>query len=409
MRRLLAALALVLFALVLLALGPAAADGFVSTRGTQIVGPDGTPLQLRGINLGNWLVPEGYLFGFREATAPWQIRQVFKELVGTEADNAFWQRWRDDFVTRDDLRAIRAAGLNLIRVPFDYRLFTPEEEPGTWIDTGFRLLDRLVAWSAAEGLSVLLDMHAAPCGQTGHNIDDSYGFPHLFADPACRRRMAEVWQRIAAHYRNEPTVIGYDLLNEPLPEQEGNAPFRPALMPVYREAVAAIRAVDPNHLVVLSGINAAIDFGIFTDPGFDPKAVYTFHYYVKAPDDAAVAPFLRFRERYGVPILMGEAGENTDAWVGAFRDVLERHAIGWAFWTYKKMDAPSALRRYAVPPHWDGIVAYQGLAHLSLTDRRKRRPQDAEVRAALDGLLAAIRFPATVENPGFAAALRGGR
>ena len=73
--------------------GLADRDGFVTIRGHDLIGPDGKVLHPRGINLGGWLVPEGYMLGFSKAIAPWQIRQVFKELVGTEADNAFWRRW----------------------------------------------------------------------------------------------------------------------------------------------------------------------------------------------------------------------------------------------------------------------------------------------------------------------------
>ncbi len=35
---------------------------FVYTDGKEIKSPDGKPLLLKGINLGNWLVPEGYMF-----------------------------------------------------------------------------------------------------------------------------------------------------------------------------------------------------------------------------------------------------------------------------------------------------------------------------------------------------------
>ena len=65
----------------------------------------------------------------------------------------------------------------MVRVPFDYRLFTPEDYPGIWTKLGFDLLDKVVEWSAKAGLYVLLDMHAAPCGQTGANIDNSYRVP----------------------------------------------------------------------------------------------------------------------------------------------------------------------------------------------------------------------------------------
>ena len=180
------------------------------------------------------------MFGFSRAIAPWQIRQVFKELVGTEADNAFWRRWYDSFITRDDIRYIRATGMNIVRVPFDYRLFTPEEYPGTWVGIGFELLDRVVEWSQDAGLFVLLDMHAAPCGQNPWNVD--YGNPYLFEDPACLSRTVEIWRRIARHYARNRNVIGYDLLNEPAPREGDN---RQALLDAANEKIAAaIREVD---------------------------------------------------------------------------------------------------------------------------------------------------------------------
>jgi hypothetical protein len=57
-------------------------QSFVRVEGRQIVTPDGKPIRLRGINLGNWLLPEGYMFKLEVATARWQIQQVIKELVG---------------------------------------------------------------------------------------------------------------------------------------------------------------------------------------------------------------------------------------------------------------------------------------------------------------------------------------
>src|SRR2546423_838758 len=49
---------------------------FVSTRGEEFVTPDGKPLLLRGINLGNWLLPEGYMFKFKTANSPRLINAV---------------------------------------------------------------------------------------------------------------------------------------------------------------------------------------------------------------------------------------------------------------------------------------------------------------------------------------------
>jgi len=31
------------------------------------------------------------------------------------------------------------------------------------------------------------------------------------------RALLAIWRRLAAHYRDEPVVLGYDMLNEPIP------------------------------------------------------------------------------------------------------------------------------------------------------------------------------------------------
>ena len=52
---------------------------FISTKGKEIIGIDNSPFQLKGINLGNWLVPEGYMFKFENATSPRLINEVLNE------------------------------------------------------------------------------------------------------------------------------------------------------------------------------------------------------------------------------------------------------------------------------------------------------------------------------------------
>ena len=62
---------------------------FVSTRGKQFIAPDGKPLLLRGTNLGNWLLPEGYMFKFKSANSPRLIETVINQLVGEDEARKF--------------------------------------------------------------------------------------------------------------------------------------------------------------------------------------------------------------------------------------------------------------------------------------------------------------------------------
>ena len=156
---------------------------FVTTRGKEFIAPGGRPLLLRGINLGNWLMPEGYMFKFKAANSPRLIQVVVNQLVGPDEAARFWKAYRENYITDEDLKFIKQAGFNSVRVPFNYRLFVAEGENSRLEGVGYELLDRVVGWCKREGLYVVLDMHAAPGGQTGDNIDDSWAYPFLFESP----------------------------------------------------------------------------------------------------------------------------------------------------------------------------------------------------------------------------------
>ncbi|HEV8135088.1 MAG TPA: hypothetical protein VGP85_10445, partial [Pyrinomonadaceae bacterium] len=102
---------------------------FVSTRGKQFIAPDGKPLLLRGTNLGNWLLPEGYMFKFKSANSPRLIETVINQLVGEDEARRFWKNYRDNYITRDDIHFLKQSGFNSVRVPFNYRLFVSKDDP----------------------------------------------------------------------------------------------------------------------------------------------------------------------------------------------------------------------------------------------------------------------------------------
>ena len=111
-------------------LAGAESSGFVSAKGRELLDPAGKPLILRGINLGNWLVPEGYMFRMDAVNSPRLLHQLTAELLGPDAAREFWVRFQDNYITRDDIQLIKDAGFNSVRVPFNYRSFTPEDQPG---------------------------------------------------------------------------------------------------------------------------------------------------------------------------------------------------------------------------------------------------------------------------------------
>ncbi len=394
----------------LLASFPAAAQTskFVTARGKEIVDPGGKPLLLRGINLGNWLVPEGYMFRFDSTTSPRMINAVISEMVGPERAREFWAMFRDAYITADDIHAIRRQGFNSVRVPFNWRLFAFEEQANAWTDTGFSYLDRVIRWCRNDSLWVILDMHCAPGGQTGDNIDDSWGYPFLFDSPEEQDRTAHIWRNIAARYKDEPIVLGYDLLNEPIPHFVDVDRLNPKLEPFYRKVVAAIRQVDRNHLIILGGAQWDTNFKVFGPP-FDDKLIYTFHKYWCATGQEVVQEYVDYRDRYNVPIWLGESGENTDGWIEAFRGLLERNNIGWCFWPYKKMDSPRCVMTFDRPDGWDALMAYARGPRGGYASIRAHRPPAEDVWKSLKEFVRLSGFAQCRPNPGYLEALGLGR
>jgi hypothetical protein len=387
----------------LLLLAVTGAAQFVRAVGPDLMRPDGSKLLIRGTNLGNWLVPEGYMWRLGGGPqSPQEIERLVALLLGPDKAAAFWQAWRDRYVTQADIGYLAHTGSNTLRVPLHWKFFhAPDGE-------GFRRLDHVVAWARAAGLYLILDLHCAPGGQTGTNIDDSLGYPWLFESAAVQDDLLIVWRNIARHYRDEPVILGYDLLNEPLPAYPGLEKYKPLLEPLLRRVTAAVREVDPHHLVFVTGANWDSDFSVLGAP-FAENLAYTFHKYWMPPTEDSIREYLDFRARHHVPLHVGETGENKDEWVAQFRTLLEAHNIGWCFWPYKKMESTAGFVRFARPVHWDRMVAYAKMDDRTGSDSVKPRlavrPSQAEIEACFADLLDLIRLERCEANRGYIEAL----
>lgn len=386
---------------------PAQSVKFISVKGKNIIGPEGKPFLMRGTNLGNWLIPEGYMFKFTKINSPKLINEAFMELIGPDETRAFWKKYLAAYVTRADIHFLKTTGMNTVRIPFNYRLFTYEDYLGeNNPDRGFELLDKVVEWCREEGIYVILDMHAAPGGQTGDNIDDGYGYPFLFQNAGSRELTIKVWTRIADHYKNNPAILGYDLLNEPIAHYFNKEELNPYLEPFFKELTKAVRKVDKNHIMIYGGAQWDSNMHMFGPP-FDAKAVYTFHkYWTKTTGNEIIQEYLDFRDKYNVPIYCGETGENNDAWVGAFRKTLEANNIGWTYWPYKKMDNTAGIITFPRPAGYDTVISYTEKPRMSFEEIRKAAPANREqVKKALYEYIENSRFEHCTPNTGYIEAL----
>ena len=87
-------------------------DAFVRVSGPYLIEPSGDTLFIKGTNLGNWLNPEGYMFGFQKTNSAWMIDQMFKEMVGPDFTAEFWKMFKDNYVTEKDIEFIASGQRN---------------------------------------------------------------------------------------------------------------------------------------------------------------------------------------------------------------------------------------------------------------------------------------------------------
>lgn len=375
---------------------PADFSGFVTVRDGHMVDGAGRPLLLRGMGLGNWMLPEGYMWKLSPgANSPREIEALVDRLVGPEAGARFWRDFQAAFINENDIRLIAESGFDHIRLPINARLV--QDEAGNPIEAGFKLIDDCIEWCRTHRLWVLLDLHGAPGGQTGTNIDDSpNNKPELFMDARYREQTITLWQRLARRYRDEKVVLGYDLLNEPIPNEWQHV-YPTELVTLYRDLTTAIRQIDTDHLIMYEGTHWATNWDIFTEV-WDPNSVFQFHKYWSPPDTPSVQRFIDKGRELGLPIYMGEGGENNLEWLYAAFRLYEGHGIGWNFWPWKKIDTRTSPASIVPPPGWADIVAFANGG-----------PPPPAPQHILDALIEAMRIENCVWQPTIVQAIHGER
>jgi endoglucanase len=335
---------------------------YLHTQGQDIVNESGKRLYLKGVGLGNWMLPEGYMWKFGAlGDRPRKIEKLVADLIGTEAASRFWISFHQNYITEADIKRIAELGFNSVRPALNSRLFLTEGDHPVYVQEGFQLLDSLITWCRKYRLYVIIDMHGAPGGQTGANIDDSpRDLPELFIEKKYQDQLVDLWVKIATTYANDPVVAAYDLLNEPLPVGTGSAEkYKHLLVPLYKRITEAIRKVDKRHMITLEGFDWSNNWSLFDKP-FDDNVFYQFHYYCWARPDqlGGIDQFLKKRDELNTPIWVGETGEKGNAIYWATTQLFEARNIGFSFWPWKKMDTENTPYSIKKPENWDLISDY---------------------------------------------------
>ena len=301
--------------------------------GRRLVTANGRTVQLHGVNLGGWLVTEAWMCGFSDGAddkavsgsagvAGRHTQESLAGRFGPDKAALLMEAWRDSWVTARDLDQVQSAGFNLVRVPFSYR--TLQHEDGSWIrdrdgKIDFSRMDWVVGQAAQRGLYTIFDLHVWP---EQRFASDKIGRPE---GGNIRRSMSRLWTTIAAHYREEGAIAGFDLINE-----------FPGAWGVQQVFSDAVKKSDPERIQVIEGFTPA-EFNELQQHGAFQKAIYSEHLYGTSSPLTTEEIAARLQSESGVsaPVYIGEfLAQDFQAATSAMND----SGISWSSWTYKTVD-----------------------------------------------------------------------
>lgn len=338
---------------------PAFGQGFLKASGKNIVNERGENILLRGVGLGGWMLQEGYMLGLGKEGQQYKIRERIEALLSKEQTQEFYDVWLANHTTKADIDSLKNWGFNSVRLPMHYNLYTlpVEQEPvqgkNTWLSKGFALTDSLLSWCKSNGMYLILDLHAAPGGQGNDlNISDrNPDKPSLWESEANQQKTIALWKELATRYAKEPTIAGYDILNEPNwgfddlandkngIKEKNNIPLKK----LYENITRAIREVDQKHIIIIEGNGWGNNYNGLLGP-WDENMVLSFHKYWNFNDTKSIEKILQYREEYNIPVWLGETGENSNVWFTEAIRLFETNNIGWAWWPLKKLGANNPLQ-----------------------------------------------------------------
>ncbi len=276
-------------------------------------------------------------------------------LIGETNTETFYQTFRDNYIKKADIDSLKKWGFNSVRLPMHYNLFATNTNPPTFLNTGFDIIDSLLSWCEQNEIYLILDMHAAPGGQSDEPISDyNPANPSLWESESNKDLLVMIWRKIAERYKDKTWIGGYDLINEPKWDlQPNNQPLRD----LYIRLTDTIRAVDNNHILFIEGNWFATDFSGLTPP-WDENMAYSFHKYWNGNSQSSIQYLIDLRNSTNIPLWLGETGENSNQWFVECIELMKTNNIGWAWWPHKKIASISGPLSIPLLPAYQSLLNY---------------------------------------------------
>ena len=322
--------------------------------GNNIVDASGNNVLFEGSNLGSWLVMESYMSPLDGGSSHtvnagagdmYSVMSTLDSRFGVAEEQTLLHDYQEAWLTQTDADLMKANKLNVARIPVwwaNFYTLANENNPtsSNIRPDAFAELDRAVAMLAADGIYTVIDMHGAFGSQSSASDTGQANSNAYWTSSADQANTNALWTIIANHYKGNPNVAGYDLLNEP-----DNAPSDAAVISAYNSIYSTIRAADPDHMLFIEACFDTWNWSVLPAPSVNnwTNVVYELHEYqfngsqqkIETGTSNQVADYLAHKS-YNVPVWIGEWNDfqYPAAWSNAFSQY-ENNQMGQSWWAWK--------------------------------------------------------------------------
>ncbi|KAJ1600808.1 hypothetical protein NDA14_003897 [Ustilago hordei] len=187
--------------------------------------------KVRGVNLGNWLLFEAWMDGKlmqslndHAINAPSPNPIIDEWTAGLYSDKGWasyvLEKHFDEWMTEDDWKAIKAAGLNHVRIPVPYFMFKEAVGPNAPYLTlnRFVKLKQGVQMAKKYGLKVWIDLHSVPGSQNGFDNSGHSGPINWANNPSYYTQTQYAFNRLVTEFVQDDyagVVTAIQAVNEP--------------------------------------------------------------------------------------------------------------------------------------------------------------------------------------------------
>lgn len=329
---------------------------------------------------------------------PWLLDDQGRAVIHRGMNVTGSAKWAEDYmpdVSDASIATMQNAGITFARVLTFWDAVEPVE--GDYDEDYLALLDAFLTRMDDAGIAVMLDMHqdvwgvgfgsdGAPlwsCDQANYDSYEHPGgswylayltdevqacFDDFWADPTLQEQFADAWAQLAVLGAQHPSVVGYDLLNEPFWGTSNQEEFEEVLLPAfYERVITGIRSVDDERCAYgpwerpcrFIAIEPSTHINILQSRLIFPEAdglVFAPHYYPTYAEEGTgfdgdlsyeidhMTGIIEHGQDEGIPVILGEFGifsaqGNEHDYVRGMIDLFEGHVGSTSYWSWDPNDS----------------------------------------------------------------------